>query len=401
MSAAVTGAAADGRRTERAATPESASRMWRRLWLRWRLWLAIGAVACLVGVFYAVSGHDGDRRVLGPDNAAPEGALAVVRVLAGNGVHVAVPDSLDAALAMAADGAGATLLLHDPESILDAGQLGRLSAAAGRTVLVEPGFEQLRPFTDRIRPAGPVRDGTPSPVEASCAAPFAAQAAGVAAGGRTYTGGSGCYGHARAGGTAHSVASDGRTTVLGHTAFLDNANVLAQGHAALALWTLGAEPTLVWYQPTVTDLATHGTPASPFELLPGWFGPAATWLMLFGVVAVLWRARRDGPLVVEPLPVVVPAAETAEGRARLYQDSRAVAAATASLRSASLTRMSHHLGLGRGATTEMVVATLARAGHRTDAELHRLLRPSAVTTERQLVAWANELHTLEQEIGIP
>ena len=41
------------------------------------------------------------------------------------------------------------------------------------------------------------------------------------------------------------------------------------------------------------------------------------------VLAALWRARRLGPLVAERLPVVVRAAETVEGHARLYQSRRA------------------------------------------------------------------------------
>lgn len=402
----MTAPASDGLRIERARAPESAADMWRRRWRSSRIWLALVAVAVLAGLFYTLTNTSEDRRALGPENPRPDGGMAVARVLSEHGVSVVAPENLDAALAAldrpdAGEGSGTTLLLHDPDSILNDRQLERLSAAAGRTVLVDPGFAPLRAFSDSVRPAGLVPDDAPSPVPAACPAPVAAEAPSAAAGGKIYTADSGCFGRTTPGGTAYSVAIDGSTTVLGNTAFLDNGNVLDHGHPALALWTLGAEPTLVWYQPTFSDLQSDAPPASPFELLPEWFGPAAAWLMLFGVVAILWRARRDGPLVAEPLPVVVPAAETAEGRARLYQDSRAVDAAKASLRSASLTRIADHLRLGHGATAAGVVATLAKAGHRTDSQLLRLFHPDAITTEKQLVAWANDLHILEQEIGIP
>ena len=37
---------------------------------------------------------------------------------------------------------------------------------------------------------------------------------------------------------------------------------------------------------------------------------------------MLWRGRRLGPLVVEPLPVVVKAVESTQGRGRLYRRVR-------------------------------------------------------------------------------
>ena len=64
------------------------------------------------------------------------------------------------------------------------------------------------------------------------------------------------------------------------------------------------------------------------------------------VLAMLWRGRRLGPLAAEPLPVVVRSAETAEGRARLYQDGRSLDRAAATLRAAALTRLSARLRLG-------------------------------------------------------
>ncbi|MFB0833405.1 DUF4350 domain-containing protein [Arthrobacter halodurans] len=391
----------DGTRTVRAQAPDSARSVGLRRWRGARLWLALVALAVAAGLFYALTGTGADRVPLSPRNPAPDGAMAVAEVLGRHGVGVVVPGSLDAAVDAARDPAGATVLLHDPGAILNDAQLERLAAASRRAVLIGPGFDQLRPFSDDIRPAGVVPEDAASPSAASCGAPVAAEAPAVSAGGTMYTGGAGCFAHARAGAPAHSLAVDGTTTVLGNPAFLENGRVLDHGHAALALWTLGAEPTLVWYQPTVADLVSEGPPASPFELLPSWFGPAAAWLMFVGLVAILWRARRDGPLVAEPLPVVVPSAETAEGRARLYQDARAVEAAAASLRSASLTRIAAHLRLGQHVTADGVIATLAKSGHRPESELRRLLHPADVTTEKRLVAWANELHTLEQEIGIP
>ena len=54
---------------------------------------------------------------------------------------------------------------------------------------------------------------------------------------------------------------------------------------------------------------------------------------------MLWRGRRLGRLVTEPLPVVVRAVETTEGRARMYRRSRAQDRAAATLRAATMARL--------------------------------------------------------------
>ena len=394
------GAVGDARR-ETAPAPAAAKTVARRRWRRSRLWVGLLLLALAAGAFYAATATGEDRTPLGPRNAAPDGAMAVAQVLGHNGVQVSPVPTLDAALAALeeADG-GATLLLDDRDAILDADQLGRLADASGRTVLIQPGQAQLKPFTDRILPAGVVPDAA-APAAAGCDLPVAAQAPRAAANGLMYRADTGCYGQETAAGTAYGYALDGTTTVLGSTEFLDNAHVLDHGHPALALWTLGAEPTLVWYRPGYSDLAVAEAPANPFELLPDWVGPATGWLFVAATAAMLWRGRRPGPLVEEPLPVVVPAAETAEGRARLYQDGRAVGAAVESLRSAALTRIATRLRLGPAATAEDIAATLETAGYRPGPALRRLLFPAHVRTEADLVAWAQDLHTLEKEIGIP
>ena len=56
--------------------------------------------------------------------------------------------------------------------------------------------------------------------------------------------------------------------------------------------------------------------------------------MVAVLLLALWRARRLGPVVTEPLPVVVRAAETVEGRARLYRRGGARDTAAEALRGA-------------------------------------------------------------------
>ena len=72
------------------------------------------------------------------------------------------------------------------------------------------------------------------------------------------------------------------------------------------------------------------------------------------VLAALWRMRRFGPLVFEPLPVLVRASETAEGHGRLYRSRRARGRAAAALRSASVARITTRTGLPQTASPEAV-----------------------------------------------
>ncbi|GAA1362787.1 DUF4350 domain-containing protein [Arthrobacter rhombi] len=392
----------DGQRLQVAAPPATAASTWRRRWRAARLWVVLAVLVGLVALYYALSQGGEDNRALSPENPSPEGAQAVARVLADQGIDVVQPRDLDGALAaLSASGGRATLVLHDPQAFLGRGQLAELARAAPHTVLITPGNRELRAFAPDIHPAGVVPEDAASPVAAGCRLPAVAETRNASAAGKLYRAPTGCFAHTTSSGRAYGYASEGTTTVLGNPDYLANSKVLAYDHAPLALRTLGAEPTLVWYQPTIADHISTGPAASPFELLPGWVSPALGWLMVFGVLAICWRARRDGPLVPEPLPVTVPASETAEGRARLYRDAHAVDAAVAALRSASLGRLAAHLRLGHGSSADSIVATAAKESGIPGPRLRRLYFPDRVAHEAALVAWAQELHTVEKEIGIP
>lgn len=392
----------DGERLLTAPRPESARSVWLGRWRTWRLWIVIALLAVLAAIYYAVANGPNDTRVLSPQNAAPDGGKAVARVLADHDITVEQPEGFDDALAALRAGDGAsTLLLHDAGGFLNQEQLTELDEAAGKAVLVEPGFAELRVFAPSVRPAGVVPTDTDSPVATHCAVPAAAETREAAAGGKMYRAAHGCFSYGTSGQDAYGYVVEGTTTVLGNPAVLDNGHVLDFGHAPLALRTLGAEPNLIWYQPTAADQVFTGPAANPFELLPGWVTPATGWLMLVGVIAILWRARRDGPLVTEPLPVVVPASETAEGRARLYRDGQAIDAAVAALRSASLDRLAGYLRLGHVSSADDIVATAAKESGIPGSRLRRLYFPDRITGDAGLVEWAQELHTVEKEIGIP
>src|SRR5690606_29787188 len=132
-----------------------------------------------------------------------------------------------------------------------------------------------------------------------------------------------------------------------------NRTIAEEGNAALALRSIGAHENVVWYVGggfdsstlTWTQPGSPGDPGAPGEPGGGSSGPPdaapdflppGTGNFLYGLglalaVVVLWRARRFGALVTEPLPVVIRSSEATRGRARLYRAARAHGRAGAAL----------------------------------------------------------------------
>ncbi|MGW6174628.1 DUF4350 domain-containing protein [Arthrobacter sp. NPDC055138] len=366
---------------------------------RWSFWLVLLVLLCGVVALELLRGPAADRAALSPGNAAPNGAKAVAEVLRQQGVQVVATGSLQEThdQLQAAD---ATLLVHDPNGYLAADQLEPLKQQTDHIVLLEPGFEALRALAPGVRAAGVV-PGEGGNLPAGCTVPGPIRAGEITRGGLSYRGGSEmCFAfETPAGDAAPYVRSDdGVTVVLGAGHVLSNEAIVQAGNAALALNTLGATDRLVWYRAGPQDMPVAETPVNPMSLLPGWVLPVSLWLMAVGVIAMFWRGRRLGPLVSEPLPVLVRSAETIEGRARLYQNAKAVNHAADNLRAATLTRLAAHLRLPAGAGSADVVNAVARNSGRARADLERILRDEAPGTEARLVAWAQELQQLEKEI---
>jgi hypothetical protein len=130
---------------------------------------------------------------------------------------------------------------------------------------------------------------------------------------------------------------------------------------------------------------------------PGWVWATAQ-LGVAAALAMLWRARRLGPVVTEPLPVVVRSAEAVEGRARLYRRAGARGHAAQVLREASRTRLVPVLGLPDPVEPAAVVeAVAARTGRPAEA-VAALLYGSAPVDDAELVALTDELDRVETEV---
>ena len=351
-------------------------------WLRRYRGAAVVGAAAVVGLAVVISTQlapKGDSLPLSVHNAGPDGARAVSEILGRHGVAVKDVGSFGAATAALADRPGATLLLYDRSGFLDQSRLDDLITNAGRVVLVTPRLATLQAFDAGISQAGVVPESAPL-LEPGCGLSDPAAAGAVSGtGGFLYDGGTVCY------------------RPPGSAALVNNGGLAEHGHAALALRTLGGSADVVWYLPGIGDAAASESAQTLDELAPDWVAFLGPWLVFVAVLAIVWRGRRLGPLVFEPLPVVVKSVETAEGRARLYQDSHALDRARDNLRAGTLVRLAQALRLGSQASVENVAEAAARRLGRPVTDISGLVQEHPRTATR-LVQWSQELEKLENEV---
>ncbi|MBB6170134.1 hypothetical protein HNR23_000194 [Nocardiopsis mwathae] len=370
------------------------------LWRRARGPLAFLGAIVVLAVLLSLGAQTTRSGPLEPDNPGTDGSRALIEILRDRGTGVTVARDTDTALA--ATHRGSLLVVASSHRLLPE-ELDRLSAAPGDLLLVLPTTAALRELAPGVRTGGGTDDRTLLP---GCDLPAAAAAGSADTGGELYTvtgdGAVGCY-PAEGGDALVQVARDGgMTTVLGSADPLTNGRLDRQGNAALAL-NLAGDRDVVWFLP---EVPAAGQRKDVWELLPRSFGMAVAPLALTLLLLAVWRGRRLGPLVAERLPVVVRAAETTEGRARLYAARRARDRAGAALRSGLIGRVRPALGLGADAAPEAVVEAVAVRGGDEPGRLRTLLYGPTSGPEDDpytaddpgLVRLADELDRLEERL---
>ena len=342
------------------------------------------------------------RRTVGlldPDATDPQGAHALAVLLADQGVGVVrVTTATEAADALRAS-PGATLLVA-PTAPLSERMVGEVhGVAAAYVVLLGPDDATLAAFAPWARPES-VRTSSDE-VPAACTWGVAVRAGARPQAGATYTttraDASSCWG----GGVLDAAAPTGTVTVVGMTEAFTNQHLGESGNAAMALGALGRARTLVWWLPSTTDPLQFeaGHEVGIGDLVPPWVAWAVAQVAVAVLVAVWWRGRRLGRVVLEPLPVVVRATEAVEGRARLYRRGHARGRAADALREAAAGRLRARLSLPRGSAVDVVAAAVAARTGRPAAEVSVLLTPgSAPSDDAGLTGLATALDALENEV---
>jgi hypothetical protein len=339
--------------------PDSAGHVARRRWRRSRgIMVAILALV-IVGVVLAALRPHQQAAYLDPDSAGQQGTRALAEITRQNGTPVTVVRSTSAAAEQMRAQPDAVLVITHSERLLP-GDLSTLRALPGDRLLVEPTGDTLEALAPGVVPGGGL-SGTVAP---DCSLPAAVNAGDVGLpDAQTYNAPAGaakCYFSDGKPGLVQLPGIGSTVTVLGSGAPLTNERLAEEGNAALGMNLVGARSSAVWLLP---DPPPPGSGRKSFsDLVPFGVKLAVLQAIIAVVLMALWRARRLGSVVVEPLPVVVRSAETVEGRARLYRSRRAGDRAALALRAGALERLTALLGMPRSAAADPAMATEIIAG---------------------------------------
>ena len=373
---------------------------------RWFLVAGLAVVVVLVALLFVTTGPGpASTAALDPRNPTATGAQALARVLEQQGVRVDVARG-GAELARAGVDPDTTVLVARTSELspTTGRELARLTHEAGRLVVVSPSRSVLRELSPAIgvtqvrRSAadlvaagcsgGDIRDGeTLARSDSEFQAPGAAAACFTHASSSVYV-------------AMPRTATTAPLVLLGSTTAFTNDQITQASDAAIALRVLGHSARVVWYVPSRLD--APGGASGTASLVPPWIAPglALGAVAFFGVV--LWRGRRFGRLVPEPLPVVVRAAETTESRGRLYRRARDASRASLVLQQATRKRLADYLGMprptGSGPPDHALVTAVATASGRRLDDVGALLYGPPPARDDHLLGLAVELADLEKEV---
>lgn len=357
---------------------------------RTALLVALGVLVLLIVVAWLQRDTAKFSGPLDPRNPQHDGAQAVARVLDDHGAAVSVVRDQASYLDRSVD-QDTTVVVTNPQDLGRSGlaELRRHGADAGSTVLVGPAPSTFDAFA--LTP-GPVSGGI---ISAGCDDPLmngltlrVQASVGIV--------GPGCF---KEHGSAllRRAAPDPNVWLFTAPTVLSNQHVLDADNAALALRLLGQHPKVLWYVANPAD-TTASDAVTISSLLPGWLYPALWVVGLSVLTFLLWRSRRLGPLVREPLPVVIRAAESTESRGRLYRRTRDRDHAAAILRRSTRRRLADHLAVPFGAATAELAGPVAERSGRSLDDVHRLLSSTPVRNDSALAELGRELLRLESEV---
>jgi hypothetical protein len=382
---------------------------------RWRGAVAVAGAVLLGGILVALlTPAQPPEGYLDPGNPGGQGTRALAQILGRRDQPVtAVTSTTAAQTAVRAAAASHPGLVLTSPYLLSPGQLAALARLPANLMVVEPDSRTLAVLAALPRSphqaaapgttvAGAAGDRTVPP---GCPLP-AAQAAGNAVLGGVLMrdaapGAWQCYrldGHP----SLVRYLSAGRSvTLLGSGQPLSNAGLARQGDAALALNLLAGSRRIVWLvpgQPAAPGAAGAAPPKSLLQEIPGPAYLVTLQVFIAVVLAALWRMRRLGPLVTEPLPVVVRAAETVEGHGRLYRSRRSRDRAAAVLRTAAVRRITARLALPATADPDTVGAAVSARTGREPARLREVLFGPVPRDDAALVALGRDIDAVEEEV---
>ena len=342
--------------------------------------LAIVAIVIIGVLALATSSLRHNRETMHPDSVSPFGAGALSAIMADRGISITPMTAVDDAL----DGQG-TILVWDPQLLLNRAEREQLLASSRRIIVVSDGGRDASRW---LGTAGVSPVPLSGPIRPSCDVDWldgidtiAGVTAGVTA--------DGCFPI----GEGHHIVVRGNLVYVASPEIFTNRFLDVADNAAVAIRMLAGSGTVSWLIPE------QSLPSAPS---PSVVPPALTGALAGFIMTALWYgllvARPFGPLIPEPLPVVVPAVEATRGRARLYERGSHASHAGRALRAGTVAHHAGRLGLGSDAGAPEVVAAICRACPLPEADVYRLLYGPPPTNDRELVELALGLENLSKEL---
>ncbi|WP_182353728.1 DUF4350 domain-containing protein [Flaviflexus huanghaiensis] len=349
----------------------------RPLWLRFLLgFLAAFIIATLAIAISSLSGRN-NQQTMHPDSVSPDGAGALGAILSDRGIATTVVHTASDAL-----DAGGTILVWDPHLLLS--DTDREQLLTERLIIVSESGQDTQEWLGKS--LGTFAGSPDDIVPPSCGQGWLNGIDG-AQGMTVGVGAAGCF---PIDGGRHILIRDRVMYVASPELFI-NANLAQADNAAIALRALGQSDSVAWLMPATERVDQPST-------VP----PALTGALIGFVLVALWYGilvrRPFGPLISEQLPVVVPSAEAARGRARLYERGRATSHAGAALRAGTIARHTGRLGLPPDSTPDMVVERVSDLSGRSPHDVRHLLYGPDPATDSELAALANALTDLSKEL---
>lgn len=394
------------------ATTLSPDRPERRRPRRILAWLLLFALVVLAG--FALAGGRGPNELpLDPDNPEDTGLQALHRVLEQQGVDVDVVRTLSALEQTTVD-SGSTVMVVDTGrlSVESAERVRSHSSSAGGLLVLAPRSNTGTVFDLPLS----VRSQSAGALEANCEDPRWRPGDELVGSDTLITLESGvtdavvCFppsasfsaGGTVAGSLVTFPASSERpqTTVLGATTALTNGWITDGANAAIGIRLLGERDHLVWYIPEILAGAEGEGAVGLMDVLPEAFVPTVAMLAVTMVLVMVWRGRRLGPVVIEPLPAVIRSVETTRSRAAMYRRAKDRSRTLAALQYSARRRLAGRLGLPSGAAPGAVVQAVAERTGRPSGDVAQLLIDTNVADDASLVRRARELRTLEEGMDI-
>lgn len=377
----------------------------------WILVVSLVIVSWLAVMIWLAMQPQRTEGSLGIDDETAQGAAGLTSVLEDQGVAVRPAQSMSQLRSELNNHPEATIVFHDKNAAMQNSSYERLVeladlVPADQRVFAGTSAPVQQYLLDDVHGALDVPVVDRLEVDETCqldAAQEAGSIENIRAGVLLGDGAQGCFALDEATTDQEQQAYAYAETAEGSIVFADwqmlsNAGLYDNGTATLATWALGQSDTVIWFQPDFSLDPDNDGELSPVQL-PDWVRMGILWAVIVTGIALFYIGRRTGPIITEPLPAEVSAAETTVGRGRLYAKSKHHRHALTVLQQASLARLGRMLQLGPGTAPDAVLAETAAQLHRPVAELHQLYTPPTnELTSKQFVIWAQHLQQLEHQV---